>query len=432
MNNQTLSSFQATSRVLLIICALNFFFLSISLLGSFKDLGAGYGQTLLVELANSPFLGLLIGILITSIAQSSSVTTSIVVGFAASGVYGETLEQSIRLALPIIMGANIGTTVTNMLVSMGHIRDPRAFQRAFAAAIVHDFFNILTVLIFFPLQVTTNFLGRAAAILTENFGQIGGFHFASPIKTLVNPQKHFIAELFQNQDLVFFVVTFFLLLVLFFWIRFFVNRMRDVKRTEWLVFLMSVLLGIAAVLGRKVTHYIFTSETATFLLGLGILFSSLYVFVKTMRSMVLTSLEKLFHAYIFKTPARAMTLGLIITAIIQSSSVTTSLAVPLAGAGIITIYQVFPYTLGANAGTTVTAILAALSTGSPAGIGVAFSHLLFNLAGMLVFYFNPMKKIPINAALLFSEKATKSKVIPIIFILTIFILVPFLIILFFR
>lgn len=58
----------------------------------------------------------------------------------------------VRPAIPIIMGANIGTTVTNTLVSLAHSMDPKEFRRAFSGATVHDVFNWLTVLILLPLE----------------------------------------------------------------------------------------------------------------------------------------------------------------------------------------------------------------------------------------------------------------------------------------
>jgi hypothetical protein len=53
------------------------------------------------------------------------------------------------------MGANIGTTMTNTLVSLAHSMDPTEFKRAFSGATVHDVFNWLTVLILLPLEYFT-------------------------------------------------------------------------------------------------------------------------------------------------------------------------------------------------------------------------------------------------------------------------------------
>lgn len=67
--------------------------------------------------------------------------------------YSTVLDVS--LAIPIVMGANIGTSVTNTIVSIGQITNKNDFRRAFAGATVHDVFNWLTVLILLPLEVIT-------------------------------------------------------------------------------------------------------------------------------------------------------------------------------------------------------------------------------------------------------------------------------------
>jgi len=126
----------------------------------------------------------------------------------------------------------------------------------------------------------------------------------------------------------------------------------------------------------------------------------------------------------------ALLLGLVLTAIVQSSSITTSIMVPLAGAGIVNIYQIFPYTVGANIGTTVTTLLAAMATGSPAALVVALSHFTFNVLGMiLILPLKPIRMIPIKIALWVSNLTTKSKIYPILFIIMIFFVIPIFILL---
>ena len=83
---------------------------------------------------------------------------------------------------------------------------------------------------------------------------------------------------------------------------------------------------------------------------------------------------------------------------VQSSSITTSTIVPLAGAGVLTLRQIFPFTLGANIGTTVTALLAAI-TGTVAALIAAISHLLFNIFGIIIIYGLPfLRAIPLKFA----------------------------------
>ncbi len=157
---------------------------------------------------------------------------------------------------------------------------------------------------------------------------------------------------------------------------------------------------------------------------------SLSQMVKALKTLIVTKAEAWFDRYLFKTALRAFLVGLLLTAMVQSSSITTSLAVPLAGAGLLTLTQILPYTLGANLGTTVTAILAALVTGNLSAIVVAFSHLLFNVSGIIVWW--PFKFVPISLAQKFAQLATRKKIIPILYILVLFFLIPILVIYLFR
>jgi sodium-dependent phosphate cotransporter len=165
-------------------------------------------------------------------------------------------------------------------------------------------------------------------------------------------------------------------------------------------------------------------------LSLVCLLLALSQIVKSLKALVVKKAEAWFDRYLFKTPLRAFLVGSLLTVIVQSSSITTSLAIPMAGAGLLTIMQIFPYTVGANIGTTVTAILAALVTGNLSAIIVAFSHLLFNISGMIVWW--PLKFVPISLAQKFSHFATRKKLIPIFYILIVFFLIPILLIYFFR
>ena len=149
-------------RFLAVIALVYLFLVAIELLGgSFKAVGRDTAQQLIAGVTN-PFAGLAVGILATVLVQSSSVTTATVVGLVGSG------QVPLDVAIPMIMGANIGTTITNTLVSMGHITRSEEFRRAFAGATVHDFFNLITVAIVFPLELSTGFLQRTATTMAES------------------------------------------------------------------------------------------------------------------------------------------------------------------------------------------------------------------------------------------------------------------------
>jgi len=345
-------------NILFLILFIYLFLFSLELMGaSLKLWGKGAAKSLIETTAN-PLVGLFIGILSTSIVQSSSSTTSIVVGLVAGGAL------NITNAIPIIMGANIGTSVTNLVVSLTQVKRNIEFERALSAAIVHDFFNILAVAVLFPLQYFTNILGYAATFMGEKFQNIGGLNFLSPVKSLTKP----LVSLF----------------------------IKICGQHPWILLVLS----------------------------LGFLLFALSRMVKSLKILVVQKAEVWFDKYIFKTAIRAFLLGLVLTSLVQSSSIITSLAVPMAGAGLLTITQIFPYTLGSNVGTTVTAILAALVTGELAAIIVAFSHLLFNIMGITVWW--PFKFIPITLAKKFASFSVKRKYVPIIYIIIVFFVIPIL------
>ena len=350
--------------LLRLLVSLYLFFFSLELMGtSLKMFGAGLAESL-IQTTTNPLVGLFIGILATSLIQSSSSTTSIVVGLVAGGVL------TVPNAIPIIMGANIGTSVTNILVSLTQINRSIEFRRSFSAAIVHDFFNVLAVIVLFPLQYFTNFLGRAASQMGEQFQHIGGLKFLSPVKAITVP----VVGIFQNL----------------------------IGDYPWILLIMA----------------------------LSCLLFALSQMVKSLKVLVVSKAEAWFDQYLFKTALRALFVGLLLTAMVQSSSITTSLAVPLAGAGLLTLTQIFPYTLGANIGTTVTAILAALVTGNLSAIIVAFAHLLFNISGMIVWW--PLKFVPITLARKFAQVAARKKIIPILYVIIVFFIIPILLISLFR
>lgn len=366
MDRSKLGSPSAAStglRVALLVVLLYIFLVSIGTLGSsFKLFGGGFVDGL-IDSASFPLIGLFVGVLATTLVQSSSTTTSIVVAMVGGGT------MPVETAIPVIMGANIGTSVTNTLVSLGHVTHSREYSRAIAASTVHDFFNLCAVLLLFPLQWATGFLGKGAAVMSELFGQVGGFKFASPIKLVTKPTVKWIQHAVDDQ--------------------------------AWLLLVISLIL----------------------------MFASLRYLVKTLKSLVLSRVEAVFDRVLFRSALRAMGFGLLLTVLVQSSSITTSLIVPLAGAGILTLRQIFPYTLGANVGTTCTAILASLAVGEPGAVTVAFAHLLFNIVGIsLIWPVRQVREVPLALARRMAYLAQRNRWIPVAYIVIIFYLAPFLII----
>ena len=355
-------------KVLGVVFALYLFLVGIKGLSSgIKMLGGDFANQIMTTTSN-PFISLLVGILATTLFQSSSTTTSIIVGMVSTGAV------TLSGAIPMIMGANIGTTVTNTIVSMGHIRRGNEFKRAFSAATHHDIFNVLSVIILLPLEIAFGIIEKTATGLgTLLFGTVSTDEvFQSPIKAAIKwGSKHVQSLSFDSTAL-----------------------------------------------------YIILSVFLTFLM--------LYFIVKLLRSLVLENIQQYFEEYIFKSAARAMLFGIILTIMVQSSSITTSTIVPLAGAGVVRLHQLYPFTIGANVGTTVTALLASLTLNVTAMVA-GFAHLFFNIFGIVIIFLNPLlKNIPLDLADWLSEKAVENRFIPLIYLILFFFLLPFTLIYFGR
>ncbi len=371
-NQQKISSAQRLVSLLPILGlfgVLFCFFVSLELMGvSMKLLGKGFAEQL-IETTSNPFVALFIGILATSLVQSSSTVTSLAVSAVAGG------GLTIAGAIPIVLGANVGTSVTNTIVSLGHVARKDEFGRAMGAATVHDFFNLLAVVIFFPLELAFGFLSKLSAALTEGVTGVGG------------------TELFD-----------------------FIGQM-----TEPVVSLLVKLMQDSGVL--------------VLILGVLILFLSLRYLVKLLRSLFLGRSERLINKYLFGPAPIALAFGTLVTIMVQSSSITTSITVPLVGAGIVTVSQIFPFVLGANIGTTITALLAALvlsSGGDAMGIAalqVALAHLIFNCSGVLAFLpIKRLREIPIMMAEFLGSLVLKNRAWAAVYLGCIFFVIPLLVI----
>ncbi len=354
----------------ILLALLWIFLFSIALFGAaFKLVGKGFSQQLIATTTN-PVIGLMIGLLATSLIQSSSSTTSIVVGMVAGGAL------TVQGAIPIIMGANMGTTVTNTLVAMTSMNRRTEFQRAFAGATMHDFFNLMSIMILFPVEMSTHYLERTATWLSTHLVGSSGAEFPNPVKDAVKPAVKAIQHGLQDTGLAHGAVS-------------------------------AIMVGLALV---------------------GIFFALTWL-TKILKRLVLDKAEGGFTKSLRKSGLTAMFVGLLVTVGVQSSSITTSLLVPLIGAGIVPLEAAFAATLGANIGTTVTALLASL-TGTPGAVTVALVHLLFNISGILIIYpFGPIRRIPLRLASGLAERTAEKKIYAVIYMVGIFFLLPLIFVL---
>ncbi len=165
--------------------------LSVGMIGNGFKLASGGADAArnIFGFASNPIAGLLVGIFATALVQSSSTVTAVIVGLVAHG------QISLGMAVPMIMGANIGTTITNLLVSLGHIGQKQEFRRAFQAATIHDAFNLIAVAIFLPLELAFGLLQRCANALADLVPIGGGGAGFNPVRTVTKP----VEELLHNK-----------------------------------------------------------------------------------------------------------------------------------------------------------------------------------------------------------------------------------------
>ncbi len=330
--------------------------------------GGSEGAEAIFAFASNPLAGVILGILATALVQSSSTVTSVIVGLVAGGV-------PVEIAIPMIMGANMGTTITNTIVSLGNVREKAAFGKSFQAATVHDFFNLYSILIFLPIEILFHPLQKSAAALADLFvgdadASMSSFNF---IGAITKP----VAKTFAQG---------------------------------------------AEVLPGNLGGFVII------LLGIAMIFASVIYLGKTLRAVMTHKAKDLLERAVGRSKFSGIVSGTVVTVLVQSSSTTTSLVVPLAGAGILTTRQIFPFTMGANIGTCITALLAATAisgAGAEVALQIALVHLLYNVFGVLLFSVTPwLKDLPIRSAEALGTRVAKNRVWAMGYIFGIFFLLP--------
>jgi sodium-dependent phosphate cotransporter len=337
----------------------------VSLVGAgFKIVSGGTeGALEIFSFASNPLVGVILGVLATALVQSSSTVSSVIVGLVAGGV-------PVTMAVPMIMGANMGTTITNTIVSLGNLGDKTAFKRSFQAATVHDFFNLFSIFIFLPIEMLFKPLERSALALSELFARTGG---ASPsnlnfVGAMTKPVANFLTEL-----------------------------------TSPLPFggYIAIVIGIALIMASVI------------LLG------------KVLQTKMTGKARDILTYAVGRDPLTGVASGTAMTVLVQSSSTTTSLVVPLAGAGVLTTKQVFPFTMGANIGTCITALLAATGANQPEALQIALVHLLYNVFGVVLFLVVPwLKTLPVRSAEWLGELTERNRAYALVYLLLVFFVLP--------
>ncbi|KAM4020846.1 sodium-dependent phosphate transport protein 2C isoform 1-T2 [Anomaloglossus baeobatrachus] len=431
----------------LFICSLDVLSSAFQLVGS-KLTGDIFSDN---DILANPIAGLVIGVLVTVLVQSSSTSSSIIVSMVSSGIL------NVKASIPIIMGVNVGTSVTSTLVSLAQSGDRNEFRRAFGGSAVHGMFNWLTVIVLLPIELGTGYLYYVSDAIIKSFNIHAGGNAPDILKVITRPFTDLIIKLdseviagnavgnpdYANMSLI--------------------KRWCVTNETTFTEYIpITNLTNCSAVtcitnpngtfIQNNVTikenvercYHIFAyanlSDIAVgFILltaSLLVLCTCLILIVKLLNSVlkgqIAHVIKKIINAdfpfpFSWLTGYLAIIVGAVMTFVVQSSSVFTAAIVPLMGVGVISMKRAYPLFLGSNIGTTTTAVLAALA--SPAeslseSVQVAFIHLFFNLTGIMLWYVIPYLRIPIHVAKKFGDITAKYRWFAVLYLLVSFLILP--------
>ncbi|XP_003377104.1 sodium-dependent phosphate transport protein 2B [Trichinella spiralis] len=396
----------AMMDIILILGLLYFFVCSLDLLSkSFTLIGGRIIKDIFCNntILQSALAKVMVGLLGTAVLQSSGVSTSIVVSMVASGAI------DVKSAIPIIMGVNIGTSVTSTLISLVRTNNSNAFGKTFAAATVHDMFNLVTVLILLPVEM-----------LSSNLLHYDYLFFLLFIIFIIKLNTTALEESIASQN------------------SSIANNAELVKRNCPLKEDLN-LVSISE--SNHLFAYVQWSDTGigTVLLVMslmsviGCLFGLVGLLNAIFRGSLAPSIRRVVNVKCpgclsFLTGYLVILFGAVMTALLQSSSAFISAMLPLVSIGILDLEKMYELTLGSNVGTTITAIFAAFSqTGkkSSAAVQIALCHLFFNLSGIFLFYIVPfMRNLPIGMARKLGKTAVKYPWFPFWYLAFTFLIFP--------
>ena len=408
-------------KLSIIVGSLYMFICSLSFLASGFRLVAGKQAGEIFrnsELFNNSVAGMLIGVLVTVLVQSSSTSTSIIITMVAADLF------TVKQAISLVMGANIGTSVTSTIVALAQSGEGDVFERAFAAATVHDMFNFMAVAVFLPLEAMSSYLYHLSkAIIDGTPGLTSAEKPPDFLKKLTKPftkmvvgiDKKLISKIAKEDDPV----------------------------------------DLAELMDKPILKYLFEihppslsdgAAGAIVLIGsLTILCLTLFLIVYLLKSILKGRIAVWLHKSVngnipdlkvgdltiplqWLTGYFAMGVGVVVTILVQSSSITTSVLTPLVGVGVIKLERMYPTVLGANIGTCVTGVLAALAASASKlhlTLQVAYVHLFFNISGICVFYVIwPLRALPINAAKFLGKTTAKYRWFALTYLFCCFLLFP--------
>eukprot|EP00439_Symbiodinium_sp_Y106_P080276 s1218_g19.t1 len=459
-------------RITAVLVALYFFLVGLDLMGRALVVLGGKGAATLFASAGNPVNGFVIGIMATALVQSSSTSTSVIVGLVGAD------QISVRAAIPVVMGANVGTSITNTIVSIVHAASPTELEHAFAGATVHEMFNLLTVLILLPTElVVASIDGDGGPLylvskaVTEAAMGAGArdVTFSSPTKSIVAPLTDYLLD--PNKDVMkavslgspvprevpaavntslcsawlncaeYFCVSTSMEQA---WRKLDLDGFASLTKCSHVLSFpdgctqssdcyleASKFYAISIEGARTLDSGMFArlgdvvGGTFGLVLSFVLIAGSLLCLVTVLNALLTGWAKKMMIRATQTNDYLAVVLGFTVTAIVQSSSVTTSTLIPLCAMQVLPMRKMLPITIGANLGTTCTSLIAALAVLRPDTLQIALCHLFFNIFGLLLWFPVPLARaLPVKAACALGFYASCWRMFPLIYVPTTFIALP--------
>ncbi|KAH7945905.1 hypothetical protein HPB49_017050 [Dermacentor silvarum] len=392
------------------------FLVSLDLLSSAFKLFAGHQSSIRgpkSDVIRNPVVGIMTGLLVTVLVQSSSSSTSITISLVGSQLL------SVKQAIPIVMGANLGSSVTSSVAALSQVTRRDELRRAFAVATAHGLFNWLTLVVLLPFEVTFAFLESSSRMAVEALDRKHRLLRYNHLRALTRPLTSFIIQLEEAKP----------------------PQRMTAERSDSSGIVINTVRTCCAFNGSRcvrpcqnaLARLQLSDQTA----GLVLLFFSLLLLLGCLSLLARTLSPALrLQVALSRVPQgllegyACLCLGLLATLVMQSSTALSStLALLAASAGdrMANLQRAYPVLVGANIGTTSTGLLAALAGDpTPETLQLALCHSFFNVYGALLFYPVPFMRFPLPLAQLLAATAAQYRWFAVAYLLLVFLTLPLL------
>jgi len=308
----------------------------------------------MVTANTAPMTGLALGMLSTALVQSSSaVVAATMVSMSGMVASGLPLETAIQFGVPMVLGANIGTTVTNTIVAFGIQRGMtmNEFKDTIPGVIVDDVYEALTITIFFILELSTGIISRTVLRLGSFYTEVLKMEevFAAFDKTIV--------DIVIGDPLI--------------------------KPTK------ALAVGL---LGDRF------GGVFLFLAWFGVIIVSMGMITKGLEKIIETGWEDKVKLA-FENPYRGFATGFGITFLVGSSSIGSSLVIPFLATKVVNLKTAYPYLVGCNMATTVDlSQIYGYVAGGVVGMILGSAHVLLNILALSIWLISPLRFVPVRTA----------------------------------